>query len=43
MGGSCGAGAYSPASARAYAYDEVAREEELTPERVLEIVRKALA
>jgi hypothetical protein len=26
-----------------YAYDEVAREEELTPERVLEIVREALA
>jgi hypothetical protein len=43
MGGSCAEGAFSPARARAYAYDEVAREEELTPERVREIVREALA
>jgi hypothetical protein len=42
VGGSCAAGAFSPACARAYAYDEVAREEELTPERVHKIVREAL-
>ena len=41
--GSCGAGASSPACARAYAYDEIAREEQLTPERVRQIVREALA
>ena len=41
--GSCGAGAFSPACARAYAYDDVAREEELTTERVRQIVREALA
>jgi hypothetical protein len=43
MGASCAEGAFSPARARAYAYDEVVREEELTPERVHEIVREALA
>ncbi len=39
--GSCGSGASSPACARAYAYDDIAREEELTPERVRQ--REALA
>jgi hypothetical protein len=42
MRGSCAAGAFSPASARAYAY-EVARKAELAPERVFEIMREALA
>jgi hypothetical protein len=41
--GSYSAGGFSPASARAYAYDEAARDEELAPERVHEIVREALA
>jgi hypothetical protein len=41
-GGSCAERAFSSACARAYAYDEVAGEEELTPERVHEIVREAL-
>jgi hypothetical protein len=40
---SCGAGAFSPGCAKAHAYDEDAREEELTPERVRQIVREALA
>jgi hypothetical protein len=39
MGGSCAARAFSPACARAYAYDEVARE---APERVRQIVRETL-
>ena len=42
MGGSCAARAFSPACARAYAYDDIAREEDLTLERVHEIVREAL-
>ena len=43
MGGSCGAGAFWRACERAYAYDDVAREEQLARERVLVIVREALA
>jgi hypothetical protein len=42
MGGSSAERAFSPACARAFAYDEVAREEELTPERLRQIVREAL-
>jgi hypothetical protein len=32
----------SPASCEGYAYDEISREEQITPERVHEIVREAL-
>ena len=43
MGGSCGAGAFWPACARAGPMTKSAREQQLTPERVRQIVREALA